>query len=241
MKLRSMIVGGVLAAASIAIATPAHAALITGTANFALGDVLVSPGEIDFNPPLNPGFNATKTYGQFVLGLLNTGVFSAPDLQFSFGGGGAIHQIQDMSSNPLDANFVPLNNSITPNFLQFANRPTWQFTEAFLQQGQTLLGQPSPFFVEEGIGGTSVTMNLTGLAFDTTTPTLVSAWRLVVSAQYNESFAQLQQILAQTGQLPNNTWSATLTAAAVPEPATLLTFGLGSMYLARRRRNQKKS
>ena len=240
MKLRSMIVGGVLAAASIAIATPAHAALITGTANFALGNVLVQPGEIDFNPPQNPGFNATKTYGAFVLGLLNTGVFSAPDLQFSFSGG-TVHNIQDMSNNPADGNYVPLGNSVTPNFLQFTNRPTWQFTETFLQTGQTLLGQPSPFLVEEGVGGTSVTMNLTGLAFDTTTPTLVSAWRLVVSAQYNETFAELQQILATTGFLPNNTWSATLTAAAVPEPATLLTFGLGSMYLARRRRNQKKS
>ena len=238
MKLRSMIVGGVMAAASFAVATPAHAALITGTANFALGNVLVSVGEIDFNLPLNPGVDGTKTYGNFVLGLLNTGVFSAPDLQFGFP---AIHHIQDMSSNPADANFVPLGNSVTPNFLQFTNRPTWQFTEAFLQPGQILLGQPSPFFVEQGVGGTSVTMNLTGLAFDTTTPTLVSAWRLVVSAQYNETFAELQQILATTGFLPNNTWSATLTAAAVPEPATLLTFGLGSMYLARRRRNQKKS
>jgi len=83
-------------------------------------------------------------------------------------------------------------------------------------------------------------MTVDGFAFDSATPTLISHWTAVISAQYTDiTEAQLEaEVLA--GTLPNNSWSGTFTATAVPEPATLLTFGFGALALVRKRRSLNK-
>lgn len=241
MKLRSMLFGGLLAVAGLALATPAHAAFIVGDANFTLGAVTVSTGEIDFTPPFNPGVDATPTYGGFDVqsGAFRSGVFTNP----LFGGADVLTDfIRDLSSNPGDANFVPVGAGNTPNFLVFPDFPTWRFTETFLQPGINVGPVATPFIFTQIGPNVTVSMSMNGIAFDTTTPTQISAWTLVISAQFtNTNAANLINIITSGGTLPDNSWSGTFSASAVPEPATLVTFGLGSMYLARRRRNQKKA
>jgi hypothetical protein len=229
---------GLLAAGVLALATPAHAELIVGSASFTLGGVVVSAGEIDWVDPLNTGPDATKTYGDFDVqaNTLRTGVFAQPVFNTT---GLPAELIQDMSNNPADANYVPVGNSAgVSDFLVFTDKPTWQFTETFLQPG-ALPG--APFVFTPGASGTTVSINLAGIAYDTATPNLQSAWTLVISAQYNQDIPTLIALVQGGGTLPSNSWSGTFNATAVPEPATLLTFGLGSLFLARRRKKNNKA
>ena len=253
MKLRSLLVVGGLVAASFALPAKANAALITGEFSFTLGHVTstANPGLIDFLPnsdgihavPPGPG-----TYGMFDVqaGSLRTGSFTLP--QFGTSPDLLTNFIHDMASTP-GANFVPLGPGSTPEFFVFSDFPTWNFTETFLAQGETIGGNPSPYFFNEVCiptrgCSTSVAIGLAGIAWDDTTPSLVSNWIALLSADFTgETKASLIEKFVSGGGLPDHAWSGHFeaNATAVPEPATLLTFGLGSLYLARRRRNQKKS
>lgn len=249
---------GVLAI--LGFAAPARAELIQGSYNFTLGSVTVALvggfGEIDWTPPVNVGVDGTPTYGTYEIDpdAGRTGVFTHGD----FNTLNENELIQDMSENPGDANFVPQGPSGgVDDFFILTERPTWEFTETFLLPGQ--LG--TPFFFVEQAGSTSVTIFLFGTAFDTVTPGLVSNWSAVISAQYvgwtiDELFNCLTTgsaggngtpspcaIYGDGFALPNNTWSGTFVAqaAAIPEPATLLTFGLGTALLAAHRRRRAKA
>ena len=240
MKLRSMLFGGFLAVAGLALATPAHAAYITGSASLtSLGvdnGVLVTPGNIDWTLPLNTPPNAVPTYGNFFISGGTTQSFSTIT-------GIGPFEIQDLSANPADGNYTPVGNNPTPNadFLRFgalAPQSAWNFTQNYLQPGN--LDPTTPFIFKDNGDTSSVDVVMRGIAWIDGTPQDVSEWVLILTAQFTKP---LQQVLDEfaAGQAQNVGWSGTITATAVPEPATLLTFGLGSMYLARRRRNQKKA
>src|SRR6266571_5208051 len=97
-NLAKLLVAGGIVAATMA---SANATPVIGTANLTFGLVAVSFGEIDWNPPLDPGFNATPTYGGFTTpGFANTGSFAAGPMA-----GITTGSIHDMSNNPADANY----------------------------------------------------------------------------------------------------------------------------------------
>ena len=230
-----VLAAGVLGAVSSALATP-----IIGRANLTFGQVAVSLGEVDWNPPLNPGLDLVPTYGGFfTAGVANT---------LSFNGGAfsgiTTGLIQDMSSNNADANYVPIGVTNVQNFLQFSAQPGWSFSVLNLAAGSF----GSPFLLTELGGNVTGTISVRGIACDmgTTGSAVVcdaaddkTNWTGIFSAQYtNTTIAAIQAILLGGGTLDNNTWSGTVEATKMPEPTSLLLVGaalLGVGGLARRK------
>jgi hypothetical protein len=105
-------------------------------------------------------------------------------------------------------------------------------------------GATSPFaFSQNLLGDTTVTLRMSGIVFDSLTPTLISTWTGIFTAQFpGTTIAQLLTQLAAnggTGTIDTSFSASKITAqqiTAVPEPATLLTFGLGAGLLAAFRR-----
>lgn len=238
-RLRFSVVGLLVMGALAGSAKPAHAVEIVGRFNQTFGDVVVSLGEIDFTPNLNPGLDATATSGSFTVNP-SVGSRSGVFLDAVFNTTPSDGTIGDLSNNPADANYVPLDTNISrADYLTLAEKPGWHFTLTRLVSGDS---PTIPFFFTEASGNVSVTITQFGTAYDDATPTLITRWTNVVSAQYtNTTAAQLLAIIVAGGSLPQNTWSGTFEATAVPEPATLLTFGLGTLVAgAVRRRRAKK-
>jgi len=220
------------AAVALGAVAAVQAAPIIGTANLTFGQVSVTLGEVDWNPPLNPGVDAVYTYGQFqTFGPANTGSFAAGPMAGLTNG-----LVQDLSANPADANFAPvgLQPVVNPNFLSFAAQPGWQFSMTNLSGGTF---PSTPYSLTEvsvaGVPAVSATIAVTGLACDTGGDNVCDAtdsvtnWSGVFSAQYTRTtIAELQAILLGGGALPNNTWSGTIEASAIPEPTTLALVGL---------------
>jgi hypothetical protein len=245
---RFMVMGALMGAFVTISAAPAAAVTIVGRFNQTFGTVIVSLGELDFTP-VNPGLDGVPTSGSFQVEDnegSRTGVFNLPadptfDVMPSPG------TIGDLSSNPADANYVPVptpGGFTRPNYITLAEKPTWQFTLTELVQGQDILGQPSPFLFTQLGPNVSVSIVMNGTAVDVGSGDPMSRWTQIVSAQYtNTTVANLIAIVTAGGSLPENTWSGTFEATAipeVPEPATLLTFGAGSAILALRRRRAAK-
>ena len=231
-----VLAAGVLGAASSAFATP-----IVGLANFSFGQVQVSLGNVDWNPPLNPGFHAVPSYGSFVTSSgANFGVFAAGPFAGLTGG-----QVQDMNGiNPADANYMPIGANTQANFLLFAAQPNWSFSMLQLAPGS--LG--SPFLLSQQGNNVGATISVNGIACDmgmTGSATVCDLaddktnWTGIFSAQYtNTTIALIQATLLAGGTLDNNGWSATIEASAMPEPTSLLLVGaalLGVGGLARRK------
>lgn len=231
-----VLAAGVLGAASSAFATP-----IVGLANFGFGQVQVSLGKVDWNPPLNPGLHLVPTYGGFFTASgANTGVFAAgPFVGLTTG------QVQDMDGiNPADANYMPIGANTQANFLLFAAQPNWSFSMLQLAPGS--LG--SPFLLSQQGNNVGATISVNGIACDmgmTGSATVCDLaddktnWTGIFSAQYtNTTIALIQATLLAGGTLDNNGWSATIEASAMPEPTSLLLVGaalLGVGGLARRK------
>jgi hypothetical protein len=138
---------------------------------------------------------------------------------------------------------VPFFEQAFPNVLPTVNFVlNYVFTCPQLGPGYTCLGT-SPFGFIENVGGTSttITLQMQGTVFDTATPGLVSAWTGLVTTNVNMSIAQIFAIIEGGGAIDNSI-SQTKVTTAVPEPATLLTFGAAMAFLvAHRRRRQAKS
>ena len=104
----------------------------------------------------------------------------------------------------------------------------------------------SPFAFAQAAFSVTVTMVMSGTVFSSLTPALVSDWGGTFTAQFPGTAANpvtvaglLAQFLAD-GFIDTSVSASKITAvqAQVPEPATLLTFGVGSGLLALRRRRK---
>jgi len=107
--------------------------------------------------------------------------------------------------------------------------------------GQTCTLPGTPFnFVNQTATTSSVTFALSGFVRNVSTGEL-STFTGVYTTQFTESFQDVIAQLESTGFIIN-TYSGTFTATVtpIPEPATLLTFGAGSVFLAARKRRRAK-
>lgn len=228
----------VLVAALGSVAT-VQATPVIGLANLTTGAVLVTPGEVDWNAPINTGNTGAKTYGDFqVSPITATGSFAAI--------GGTFGDIQDLSANPADPNFFPIGASAgQTNFLLFDARPFWLFRATQLAAG-TFGG--TPYILTEQGGNVSATISVSGTVCDGVSNLTcdagesITGFTLVLSSQYtNTTIAALAARLAgpdgmlftaDDGALSNNTWSGTLEAFSIPEPGTLGIAGLALLGMA---------
>lgn len=237
--MKSVIKKVALATAMLASAFAVNATPIIGTANLSFGLVQISLGEIDFNPNLDPGLNLTPTFGSFsTFGGANSGSFAAGPMAGLTAG-----SVQDMSLNPGDANHFPIGPANVPNFISFAAQPSWSFTANFLAPGVQ-----GPFSLTQVGDNVSATISMNGFVCDMGGDALcdlgddITKWTGIFSAQYtNISVAQLIANVTNGVPIANNTWSGTLEASKIPEPASIALLGLGlvGMAAARRRRSVK--
>jgi hypothetical protein len=212
---KALIAGGIVTATM----APASATPILGTAHLNFGTVNLSFGEIDWSPPSNPGFNPITTYGSFTTtGAGNTGSFAGPAFTGVSGG-----QIQDISTNPADANFFPINvQTSIQNFLSFAAQPDWQFDGVLLSPGT----DPWPILLTELGGNVLASTEVSGFVCDAGGNAVCDAgedrtkFDAVFTTQYNNtSIAAIQAILIGGGTLSSE-MSGTVSASAIPEPTS---------------------
>lgn len=209
----------------------AEAGVLTGTLDIA-GSVKVTPTSIDWaSDGGTTGVVQVQNTSTFANGgvVINTGTATEKDL--------------NLASFPT-AGFPPLTL-----FETLSAAPTINFVlqDIFscpeVGGGTTCdAGAASPFAFAQGGGGTTVTLVMTGIVFDTTTPTLVSNWTGIFTAQFpGQTIAQLLNQLTTNPGYIDTSFSAskvTVQQSTVPEPATLLTLGIGSGLMALRRRRK---
>ncbi|HZV67042.1 MAG TPA: PEP-CTERM sorting domain-containing protein [Telluria sp.] len=226
---RLSILAKALIAGSIVAATmaPASATPILGTAHLSFDPVHLSFEQIDWSLPFNPGFNPATTYGSFTTtGAGNTGSFAGPAFSGVSGG-----QIRDISTNPAGGNFFPVNvPSLIQNFLSFAAQPGWQFDGMLLSPGTSSF---LPILLTEVGGNVLASMAVSGFVCDAGGNAFCdpgedrTRFDAVFTAQYNNtSTAAMQAILIGGGTLSNESWTGTVTASAIPEPASIALIGL---------------
>lgn len=224
--------------AATLLAGTASATPVVGLANLTFGQVSVSLNEIDWNPPLNPGLDAVRTYGSFsTFDGANTGSFAVGPMVGITSG-----KVQDMSNNPADANYMPVGPQVppVPGFLQFTAQPGWLFTATSVANGDQ-----GPFSLTQVGNNVSATISVDGTICDTEGDNVcdptddVTLFTGIFSAQYtNKTVAGIIAELIGGGTLQNNTWSGTI-EATVPEPGSIALVGLAlaGMGLALRRKS----
>jgi hypothetical protein len=220
-----------------------HATPIEGTADLSFGQVELSFGEVDWNIPFNPGLDLfLTTYGFFLTdGATNTGSFAAPAMA-----GQTIGTVQDISSNPVDANYI--SAGFTPEFIRFHAQPGWLFVMDFVSPGDFA---GTPFSLTNVGSNVSAQLTVSGWACDTGGDLLCdlgddrSTWTGNFFVTYmNTSVAELTDTVLGGGRLPNSNWTAQIVVATadapaqVPEPSTvpLVGLALAGLGLARSRK-----
>lgn len=240
-----------LATALTLSATAANATPVIGTFDMAsprANGIVVTPGEIDWFSPANPGLDTTKTYGQFTISGIPTGSFAALPVLNPDG------YVQDLSNNPADANYVPLGASVTPNFIKLADKPNWLFTLTFLSPGTDVDGvgplPQAPYTLTEDAAGVTATFSAFGTICDAGVDGVCDKGDDLTkfSALFTTQFVEDDEdtIAELVGKLTNpnigfvdTSWSGSVTAEKIPEPSSLALLGLGLAGFAGLRRRKQ--
>jgi hypothetical protein len=244
----------VLLALGMAAPAPVAAAPITGILNIT-GSVIVSAANIDWYPPTGPlnGTFTTKSPGtNYFSGLfsavpespyagssldLNAPPGPVPGFLSNFHGVGMPAEYTDLSFN-LSNIVMPTSPACLDN-TDYAAGQSCTFGVFLLTQGNTgvvVKLEVAGHFVDLTFGDNGTLNNATGI-YTTQGDLLVRETGMTVNTirQVVDAINRQQHI--------DSSYSASYSANAVPEPATLLTFGLGTAALAvhRRRRAKKQA
>jgi hypothetical protein len=249
MKLKSLVCGTFLA--MVAFAAPASAAAIVGTFNIAGSAILTPVGSnytLDFVPPVNPDpagngvWNSTFPATGYFTPIHPTPV--SPVSQVT---------IKDTTDNAASAppyTFVTTGAAVNvPNFLStFTAIPGLHFdltqivaSAAPICTGAETINQScrpsanSPFTLTVTASGTTTSYGVLGY-FRNGADEGFGGGAFTTQGS-GQSVADILGLLA-AGQPIAASASANFRSAAIPEPATLLTFGVGSGILALRRRRK---
>jgi hypothetical protein len=221
----------------LGFAASASAASITGTLNFT-GDVVVSATKIDFQDSegVPNAFTLTPSTGYFSAmdtGVLTPGYGSSVDL----GAPPIVGFLDDFKENP----DVPSEYDDLSFNLQSIVAPSVAACDPnahYAVNQQCALG---PFTLVQTGTGVGIRMDITGQFVD---PTYMGGAVTDATGVYTAQRAgatidaMLDAIVANPAITFRNSYSAQITA--VPEPATLLTFGAGTALLAAHRRRRAK-
>jgi hypothetical protein len=226
---------GVLLATVLMMPRPASAVPIVGRLDLSGNTVTVtSAGAIDWSPAGGPD-------GTIQVQASSTGYFSATGPYGSMAG--FIDHLLDLNTVTFPAgpagSFVPL-----PLF-ETVTGTGLNFTLVNIDQcgggPQCAAGAGSPFFFQEFGGSTTIILSMHGFVTDTNQPGEQSNWTGTFSADFpGQSAADIIAELDANGFVTAAYSAAKIaTNANVPEPATVMSFGLGAALLAamRRRRN----
>ena len=218
-------------ATAIAMLGPVHAraALISGQMSVS-GSVIVDATTIDWTPPA--GGTGDVNVDPFVG---NTGFFTT-----LAGEEGAILDLN------LPAAPVGVPNLGIANFMTFATVPGLVFTLDLIAPGpfsaaqcfdapaagQTCTFPGSPFGLSNATAQSSdVNLVLYGTVTDgSASPP--SNWRMTFTTQFDLPYQQLLDQVFTQGLSVENTYSATLVATPIPEPASVMLLGAGLLGLA---------
>jgi PEP-CTERM motif len=233
-----------LALVALGAVSSAFADPIVGRFNLTTGAVTASLNEIDWDPN-NPGVAPANTYttGTFEVNSqpsTRDGSFAHPD----FNAPNLVSLIRDLSNNPADGNYLPVNTPLTGvDFFQIGERPGWQFTLTSLSEGD-LANTPFNFDPIDNGRQTIVSIAFSGFACDFGMASGLgqvcgangpdaTIFTGSISAQFVQTPAQLQAALLGGGTL-SNSWSGTveLETIPVPEPTTLALVALGLLGAA---------
>ena len=256
MKWRNVFVGGALLGL-LAAAAPARAVTITGSfgiggsisyQNLGAGGALAG---LDFDLTLPPPTGPTGAFFQITAA---SGYFAG--LGMTPGGTGSILNITNMSPAPVNYTFAPVGPNSVPNFLSAFSQASglhFDMTAFPPQSGALCPSLPTcaegPFLLTQSASGTRLDFDILGKFVNGADSGLYDGSFSMTFA--GKTIADLGAALAAGQNLVCNGGTPTAPIpqpcsfnanfspiTAIPEPATLLTFGLGSLALARFRRKK---
>jgi hypothetical protein len=241
--MRRVLIGTLVLLGAMALPKPAHAGIITGQLDFS-GGAQVTLTTISWFAVVAPCCSGAQTAAINGSTIQDGGVTVAnlqpPNLITETNLNTAV-QTPGTSFTPVQffETEVPGATPALPvvNFVLSSVTPC-----SALGGGVTCLAPNSAFGLLQQGAFVAVTLVMSGTVFDTATPGLVSTWSGLWTANVPGTVAGIAAIIAGGGTVSNSYSGTKITAFApttVPEPATLLTFGLGSLALARYRRRKK--
>ncbi|HEY1754156.1 MAG TPA: PEP-CTERM sorting domain-containing protein [Bryobacteraceae bacterium] len=176
-----------------------------------------------------------------------TGDFGPGELDLTAGDPGTIDNTTDMTPPTPPYTYLPINIPVTiDNYLALAGFSNLDFQADLLPlvtctttATQACIG---PFELSQGTDGTSVTMDVTGTLINEADGSK-SPLSVILTGQYaGLTISQVESGATSPTGVFSNSWSASITAGAVPEPGTsgmMLLAGAGLVALASFRRQRK--
>jgi hypothetical protein len=232
-NLKRLLVAGLSCAALVILSTPAMALPVLGTLQLG-GTFTIGPTFLNFCATAGPCAAVPGNWNQPANG---TGDFAAP---YATDPNGGLITNLGTGAPPIGSN-LPGHGMVLLTFASWASLITpdidLYITQLFPGSGAdctlngptcTPLGSPVTF-VNVGGGNSSATIAGVGFAHRISTNEFDNL-QIVFTSQFNQTYQQVLAAFGATGSV-TNTYSATFTATAVPEPLTASLLGLGLIGL----------